>query len=58
MAVIGGVDTNDIGVLVVGAGNAALCAAISASENGAKAVMNEAAPEPDRGGNSYFTGGE
>ncbi len=44
-------------VLIVGAGNAALCAAISASENGASVVMLEAAPEELRGGNSYFTGG-
>ncbi len=44
-------------VLVVGAGNAALCAAISASENGARVVMIEAAPEDSRGGNSFFTGG-
>ena len=44
-------------ILVVGAGNAALCAAISASENGARVVMVEAAPEDSRGGNSFFTGG-
>jgi len=45
-------------VLVVGAGNAALCAAISASENGAaRVLMLEAAPFEERGGNSHFTGG-
>ena len=44
-------------VLVVGAGNAALCAAISASENGAGVLMLEAAPFEERGGNSHFTGG-
>ena len=44
-----GVDTDNIEVLVVGAGNAALCAAISASENGAKAVMIESEQEQDRG---------
>ncbi len=44
-------------VLVVGAGNAALCAAISAHENGASVLMIEAAPIEERGGNSYFTGG-
>ena len=44
-------------VLVVGAGNAALCAAISAHENGAKVLMLEAAPFEERGGNSHFTGG-
>src|SRR5260370_27602302 len=44
-------------VLVVGAGNAALCAAISAHESGAKVLMLEAAPFEERGGNSHFTGG-
>ena len=44
-------------VLVVGAGNAALCAAISAHENGARVLMLEAAPFDERGGNSHFTGG-
>jgi tricarballylate dehydrogenase len=44
-------------VLVVGAGNAALCAAISAHENGAQVLMLEAAPFEERGGNSHFTGG-
>src|SRR5215470_14906059 len=44
-------------VLVVGAGNAALCAAISAHESGARVLMLEAAPIEERGGNSHFTGG-
>lgn len=44
-------------VLVVGAGNAALCAALSAQENGARVLVLEAAPKEERGGNSYFTGG-
>jgi glycine/D-amino acid oxidase-like deaminating enzyme len=44
-------------VLVVGAGNAALRAAISAHENGARVLMLEAAPFEERGGNSHFTGG-
>jgi tricarballylate dehydrogenase len=44
-------------VLVVGAGNAALCAAISAAEKGARVTMLERAPENARGGNSAFTGG-
>src|SRR5437868_2658374 len=44
-------------VLVVGAGNAALCAAISAHENGARVLVLEAAPLEERGGNSHFTGG-
>jgi len=44
-------------VLVIGAGNAALCSAISAHENGARVMMLEAAPPEERGGNSHFTGG-
>src|SRR5215831_5671555 len=44
-------------VLVVGAGNAALCAAIAAHESGARVMMIEAAPFEERGGNSHFTGG-
>ena len=44
-------------VLVVGAGNAALCAAISAAEQGAQVTVLERAPQDARGGNSAFTGG-
>nr|WP_087574944.1 FAD-dependent tricarballylate dehydrogenase TcuA [Sphingomonas sp. CDS-1] len=44
-------------VLVVGAGNAALCAAIAAAETGAQVTVLERAPEVARGGNSAFTGG-
>ena len=44
-------------VVVVGAGNAALCAAISAAEHGAQVTMLERAPEDLRGGNSRFTAG-
>src|SRR5262244_1068684 len=44
-------------VVVVGGGNAALCAALSAAEQGAKVVLLERAPEAKRGGNSNFTGG-
>ena len=44
-------------VIVVGAGNAATCAALSARENGARVLMLEIAPEDQRGGNSAFTGG-
>lgn len=47
----------DADVIVVGAGNAALCAALSAREQGARALVLEKAPEHLRGGNSYFTGG-
>jgi len=41
----------------VGAGNAALCAALAAREQGAGVLVLEAAPQHARGGNSYFTGG-
>ena len=44
-------------VIVVGAGNAAFCAALAAQEQGAKVVMLEAAPEEESGGNSRFTAG-
>ena len=44
-------------VIVVGAGNAALCAALSARENGARVLVLERAPQVKRGGNSAFTGG-
>ncbi|GAB3063552.1 FAD-dependent tricarballylate dehydrogenase TcuA [Virgibacillus ainsalahensis] len=44
-------------VVVVGAGNAALCAAISARENGAKVLVLEKGPKHKRGGNSFFTDG-
>lgn len=44
-------------VIVVGGGNAALCAALSAREHGADVVLLERAPEHRRGGNTAFTGG-
>ncbi|MBL4919237.1 FAD-dependent tricarballylate dehydrogenase TcuA [Szabonella alba] len=44
-------------VVVVGAGNAALCAALSAAETGARVLVLERAPEPEAGGNSRFTAG-
>jgi tricarballylate dehydrogenase len=44
-------------VVVVGAGNAALCAALAAEEAGAKVIVLERAPEAECGGNSAFTGG-
>ena len=44
-------------VIVVGAGNAALTAALSALENGASVLIIEKAPIHLRGGNSYFSGG-
>jgi tricarballylate dehydrogenase len=45
-------------VIVVGAGNAAFAAAVSASENGAKrVVVIEKAPREMRGGNTHWSGG-
>ena len=44
-------------VIVVGAGNAAFCAALAAQEQGASVLMLEAAPEDESGGNSRFTAG-
>ncbi len=44
-------------VIVVGAGNAALCAALSAQEQGANVLVLERAPQEQRGGNSCYTGG-
>jgi tricarballylate dehydrogenase len=44
-------------VIVIGAGNAAMCAALSAHEHGARVLVLEAAPEDQRGGNSSYTGG-
>ena len=44
-------------VVVVGAGNAALCAALAASDGGASVLILEKAPEYLRGGNSFFSGG-
>lgn len=42
-------------VLVAGGGNAALCAAITAAEAGARVLLCEAAPRGFRGGNSRHT---
>ena len=44
-------------VVVVGAGNAALCAALAAQEAGASVLVLEKASEDERGGNTFFTGG-
>ena len=44
-------------VVVVGAGNAALCAALAARESGLRVLVLERAPEEERGGNSRFTAG-
>ncbi len=44
-------------VVVVGAGNAAMCAALAAHEGGARVLVLERAPEAEAGGNSRFTAG-
>ena len=44
-------------VIVVGGGNAALCAALSAREFCGKVLVLERAPEEEAGGNSRFTAG-
>src|SRR5260370_18635251 len=43
--------------IVIGGGNAAMCAALSARENGARVLVLEKAPEAWRGGNGFFTAG-
>ena len=44
-------------VVIVGAGNAALCAALAANDAGASAVVVEKAPPSEQGGNCPYTGG-
>jgi tricarballylate dehydrogenase len=48
---------SSIDVVVVGAGNAALCAALAAADQGASVLVLERAPEALSGGNSRFTAG-
>src|SRR5438093_8396840 len=48
----------DYDVIVIGAGNAALAAAVSACEQGAaRVVALEKAPRELRGGNTHYSGG-
>ena len=44
-------------IVVVGAGNAAICAALAARARGAHVQVLERAPEPEKGGNSRYTAG-
>jgi tricarballylate dehydrogenase len=44
-------------VVVLGGGNAGLCAALAARESGARVALLERAPESLKGGNSAHTGG-
>ena len=44
-------------VVVVGAGNAAMCAALAARESGVDVIVLERAPEDESGGNTRFTAG-
>ena len=44
-------------VVVVGGGNAAMCAALAARERGAEVLVLERAPEQERGGDTAFTAG-
>ncbi len=51
------VSNEKVDVIVVGGGNAALCAALAAREAGATVRLFERAPEQQRGGNSGYAGG-
>ena len=48
---------NRYDVIVVGGGNAALCAALAAKETAQRVLVLERAPEDEAGGNSRFTAG-
>jgi tricarballylate dehydrogenase len=49
--------SGEVDVVVVGAGNAGMCAALAARGAGARVLVLEAAPFDERGGNSRFTAG-
>jgi len=47
--------TKTYDIAIIGGGNAALCAAMTAAEAGARVLILETAPKPYRGGNSRHT---
>ncbi len=49
--------THSYDVVVVGAGNAGLCAALAAQQAGARVLVLEKAARSERGGNTAYTGG-
>lgn len=51
------IDSHPVDVIVVGAGNAATCAALAACDQGASVLMLESAGYEERGGNSTYTAG-
>jgi tricarballylate dehydrogenase len=48
-------NSTNFDIIVIGGGNAGLCAAMSAADNGKKVLLIERAPEELRGGNSKYT---
>ncbi len=52
-----GIIHDEYDVVVAGAGNAGLVAALAAHDAGARVLVLEAAPREERGGNSRFSGG-
>lgn len=49
--------TLETDIVVIGAGNAAMCAALSARESGAEVMVLERSSKKERGGNSTYTAG-
>ena len=52
-----GIPVEHYDVVIIGAGNAAFCAALAAQEQGVSILMLERAPKEENGGNSRFTAG-